>query len=59
MKRRYLVLSMISFRHLGSALEQIHLETETGLKVFLNWETEQKHFSLDFPSLTGITENKI
>lgn len=50
---------MISFRHLGSALEQIHLETETGLKVFLNWETEQKHFSLDFPSLTGITENKI
>lgn len=44
MKRRYLVSPMISFRHLDSALEQIHLETGTGLKLFLNWETELRHF---------------
>lgn len=39
---------MISFRHLGSALEQIHLESGTGLKLFLNWETELKHYLFGF-----------
>lgn len=48
MKRRYLVSPMISFRHLGSALEQIHLETGTGLRLFFRWETELKPFLFGF-----------